>query len=1197
MKSSGEKNKPVTNSNFRFIKPLFPSESVSKISSPEEYAFFRLFEQNQAIMLLLEPQEDGNHKILDANPAACLFYGYSKEEILKLSIADFSIKSPEIRKENMRKALNSRSTTFIFQHRLANKEIRELNVIASPLEIGNKKLVFVIEYDITEGQSLLRKIKNKQAYNKMLFELSPVGLFLMELDGTIVDGNKAALEIIGEEKEILIGLNLFHSELLSEENRTQFLKDLKKRELANFPDLSSDYYFKRKDGSSIYIRCKGELITYQDKPYFLGSFIDISHQKQDEIKLQASENKYSNLADFTFEWEYWVNPEGKYSYISPSCEKTTGYPASAFEENPLLLVEITHPDFKQIVRKHLKEELENHLPHQMEFKIVNKAGEEVWIEHQCRPIYDSNQHYLGKRGINRNITKEKQAYEELLRSNERFKNLSDLTFEGILFHQNGIIKDVNHALENLSGYKREEAIGHGLTEFIQNDNFKSVILKNMRKKHALPYEGKLIKKDGSLLAVEIEGKDYWMDGEVVRAVAIRDISEKKKTLSKLQFLTKALNNSKEVVFTCDINGIINYINLEFTHLYGYTEEEVINKVSPRILKSGNTSDEEYKIYWKKIRAKESVSTTYVNKTKSGQLLHIEASADPILDEDDTLIGFLAIQRDISERIKQENRQAVVTAITSAVLQDHDLDDLLQIIQFEINKLMDASNFYFAFYDNESDSFTTPYFSDEYDSMTEFPANGSLTGYMIRKNKALRVNKSEIEKFIEEAKIEAIGEIPAQWLGVPLIINNEVTGAFAIQSYSNPKAYGAEDKKILEIIASQISLAIDRKKKEEELRTALAKAQESDRLKSTFLATMSHELRTPLNAIIGFSDLADNERSKEEIIKFCQIIHKSGTHLLGIVNEVFDFTLIDTGEMKLYYEEHKLKEIFDDLYQIIQKEQLTLHKEDIKLSYHMPESYQDVVFITDKQRFQQVFINLLKNALKFTDKGSIEFGFSALEEDYLQFFVKDSGIGIAKDKQDIIFDIFRQADDSHTRKHDGVGLGLSISKKIISQMQGSIWVESTLGKGTNFYFKLPFNSQTLPSKQPLIERKKKKKLKVNAHSILIAEDDAVNFSLIKSMLESLKLELIWAKDGKEAIDIVEENPEIDLILMDIRMPILNGLEASKIIKKAHPNLPIIAQTAYAISGDRELALQAGCDNYISKPIQKSLLFDLIKKYLD
>ncbi len=1197
MKSSEQKNKSTTHSNFRFIKPLFPSERLSKFSSPEEYAFFKLFEQNQAIMLLLEPHKNGNHKIVDANPAACRFYGYSKEEILKLSIADFSIKSSKIRKENMRKALKSPSTTFVFQHRLANKEIRELNVIASPLKFSNRKLIFVIEYDITEEQAIVQKIKNEQAYNKMLFELSPIGLFLMELDGTIVDGNKAAFEIIGEEKESLIGLNLFHSKLLSKENRAQFLNDLKKGGQTNLPDFFNEYTFKRKDGEIIYIRGKGELITHEEKPYLLGSFIDFSSQIQDEIKLKESEAKYKNLADFTFEWEYWVNPEGKFSYISPSCKKTTGYSAKAFQENPHLLVEITHPDFKQLVKNHLEEELENHLPHQMEFKIVNASGKEVWIEHQCRPIYDSNQHYLGKRGINRNITKEKQVYQELLESNERFKNLSELTFEGILFHQNGIIKDVNHALEKLSGYKREEAIGHGLTEFIQNDNFKSVILKNMRKKHALPYEGKLIKKDGSLLAVEIEGKDYWMGGEVIRTVAIRDISEKKKTLSKLQFLTKALNNSKEVVFTCDINGIINYINLEFTHLYGYTEEEVLNKVTPRIFKSGTTSDEEYSLYWKKILSKESISTTYVNKTKSGQLIHIEASADPILDEDDTLIGFLAIQRDISERINQENRRAVVSAITSAVLQDHDLDDLLQIIQFEINKLMDASNFYFAFYDKESNSFTTPYFSDQYDNLTEFPAEGSLTAYMIGKNKALRVCKTEIEKFIEEKKIEAIGEIPSQWLGVPLIIDNEITGAFALQSYTDTKAYSAEDKNILEIIASQISLAIDRKKKEEELKTALAKAQESDRLKSTFLATMSHELRTPLNAIIGFSDLVDSERSKEEIIKFCQIINKSGTHLLGIVNEVFDFTLIDTGEMKLYYEDYKLKEIFDDLYQIIQKEQLTLHKEDIKLSYFIPEDYQEVVFSTDKQRFQQVFINLLKNALKFTDKGHIEFGFHAVEKDYLQFFVKDSGIGIAKDKHEIIFDIFRQADDSHTRKHDGVGLGLSISKKIIFQMQGSIWVDSTLGKGTGFYFKLPYAPVVSVSNPKVNESKNIKKLKNTEHTILIAEDNAINFSLMESMLENLKFKLIWAKNGKEVIDLVKGNPKIDLVLMDIRMPILNGLEASKIIKKLRPNLPIIAQTAYAISGDKELALQAGCDNYISKPIQKTLLFDLIKKYLD
>jgi len=221
--------------------------------------------------------------------------------------------------------------------------------------------------------------------------------------------------------------------------------------------------------------------------------------------------------------------------------------------------------------------------------------------------------------------------------------------------------------------------------------------------------------------------------------------------------------------------------------------------------------------------------------------------------------------------------------------------------------------------------------------------------------------------------------------------------------------------------------------------------------------MSHELRTPLNAIIGFSDLAEDDRPKQEIIDFCKIINTSGNHLLGIVNEVFDFTLIETGEIKLTYDKYNVNSILNDVFLIIQKEQIALNKTNINLSYHIPENHSNLVIKTDIQRLKQVLINLLKNALKFTDVGNIDYGFNIIEKNgvlIIQFYVKDTGIGISQENQNVIFDVFRQADDSNTRKHDGVGLGLSISKKIINLMGGEISLDSRLGKGSTFTFDFP-----------------------------------------------------------------------------------------------------------------------------------------------
>ena len=1146
-----------------------------------------LFYNSKAIMLLIKPNKEGNHLIVDANQAALDFYGYPYETLVKMHIGEIYLSSKEQRKQQMDKALKNVGNSFLMKHQLANKELKDVKVSASPIILNGKKRMFVIVQDISEQTKAIQESKDQQEYAQTLFNLSPDGMFLLSLEGKITEGNNASFKLLGTTKEKIIGKNLFRTNYLNDKDKARFINRIKQIKSGSHTE-SLTYQIQRSDGRNIFVEGKAELIKFKGDKYLLGTIRNITERKLQEQKLKESEAKFKYLADYTFEWEYWMNPDGEYIYSSPSCEKTTGYSTSAFEENPNLLVEITVPEYRDAVQKHFSEEIELEEIHKMEFQIAKQNGERVWIEHSCKPIYDNQGKYLGKRGINRNITKERKAKDELEESRDRYQKLSQLTFEGILIHKDGIIQDTNLALEKLLGYSRDELIGNKIVDIFTIEGSQEKVAKNIALAYSKPYEILIQHKNGSFIDLEIEAKDITFNGELMRVTALRDITEKKKARKRLSFLNTALHHSQEVVFTTDKEGVFNYINPEFTRLYGYSIEDVIRKETPRILKSGNTSDKEYSDFWNKLLLKKSFTSTYINKSKNGSLIDIEASFNPILDENGSIIGFLAIQHDITTRKKHELQQAVIASISSAVLQDFEYEKLLQFIQAEINKLIDAQNFYFAMYDKYSETISSHYFSDEYDYTPSIPSKGSLTGYLIKQKKPILVNKKEIRQLIESRKITKIGELAAQWLGVPLIKNKEVIGAFVIQSYTNENAYTIEDLKVLEIIASQISLALERKKNEEELRIALVKAQESDRLKSTFLATMSHELRTPLNAIIGFSDLADEEKSKEEIISFCNIINRSGNHLLGIVNEVFDFTLFDTGDIKLSYGEYPIKDILEDLFKIIQKEQITQNKENIKLSYYIPKEHKNLLIKTDNQRINQVLLNILKNAVKFTDSGSIKYGFNVLKENkapILQFFIEDTGIGIEKGKQEIIFDVFRQANDSHTRKHDGVGLGLAISKKIISLMQGEIWLESETGKGSKFTINLPCHLSTAKSEPDNKHQQKAKPKKHIKKNILIAEDESLNYELLEFILKPLEANIIWAKNGKEALDITKSNAKIDLILMDIRMPILNGLEATKQIKTLSPNLPIIAQTAYAISGDKELALKAGCDNYISKPINK------------
>ena len=392
---------------------------------------------------------------------------------------------------------------------------------------------------------------------------------------------------------------------------------------------------------------------------------------------------------------------------------------------------------------------------------------------------------------------------------------------------------------------------------------------------------------------------------------------------------------------------------------------------------------------------------------------------------------------------------------------------------------------------------------------------------------------------------------------------------------------------------------ERERIHHELISAKEKAEESDRLKSAFLANMSHELRTPLNAIIGFSGLMIDAGSDNETISNLNIILNSGQHLLSLVEEILDNSMIETGQIKIKYEKVDINLILYDVKNIIQGEKLKENKTEIELILKIDPELKDNYIFTDARKLKQVLINLLKNALKFTDKGYIEFGFTEIKKanvKYLKFFVKDTGIGIEKKHYDLIFNIFRQIDDTHTRKFGGTGIGLSIAKKITEMLGGEIWVESELGKGSIFYFTIPSLSDKIQKENITSDTVKVAENNFSGKTILIAEDEFSNFEFLRMLFTKMNIRVLWAKNGIEAVNICEYDSSVNLVLMDIKIPMWNGYEATRKIKKMRPELPVIAQTAYAMMTDREDALKAGCDDYLSKPLQIKQLKELVEKYL-
>jgi signal transduction histidine kinase len=377
---------------------------------------------------------------------------------------------------------------------------------------------------------------------------------------------------------------------------------------------------------------------------------------------------------------------------------------------------------------------------------------------------------------------------------------------------------------------------------------------------------------------------------------------------------------------------------------------------------------------------------------------------------------------------------------------------------------------------------------------------------------------------------------------------------------------------------------------DELLLAKEKAEESDRLKTAFLANLSHEIRTPMNGIIGFSELLiSTEATSEEKSDYKSIIENSCKQLLGVVNDIIDISKIESGIIEIKKQVVNLNMLMQEIHSF---NSLSAKEKGINFDLVTGLDEEKSVILTDDIKLRQVLSNLVGNALKFTSDGSIRFGYK-VKGRFLEFFVSDTGIGISPGKLEVVFDRFIQEDDTITRKYGGTGLGLSIAKAYVEKLGGEIWVESEENVGSQFYFTLPIENTDLKvdNDKFLILPANSNKLKV-----LLVEDIHINVVLLKEFLKKYDLEIIEAHTGEEAIKIFEKYGDLGLIFMDIKLPGIDGFEVTRRIRIMNGRIPIIAQTAHAFTKERDIAKAVGCNEIITKPITQTSVDDVISKYL-
>jgi PAS domain S-box-containing protein len=732
------------------------------------------------------------------------------------------------------------------------------------------------------------------------------------------------------------------------------------------------------------------------------------------------------------------------------------------------------------------------------------------------------------------------------------------------------------------------------------------------------------KKHGILILKDFENNNAFNDDdlELLKFIAKQTTLaiQKNKSEEKIRQLTLSVEQSPVCIIITNVDGIIEYVNNSFTEITDYSKDEVIGK-NTNILKSGKTTKKTYEKLWQTIKNGEIWKGILINKKKSGEIYYEEAKISPVFNRENEITHYVAIKEDISERIlkekelleakenAEESESKFKNLLVEMQMKNREISALLdgakkilEISSFEktakilfdsCKKLTGAKVGYVSLLSETGEENIVSFLDNVADNGTldtNLPIHvSSIREQAYRKKETVYHNdfhKSEWEKHMPDGYV-----IMKNVLFAPLVLKNQAVGLIGLANKNDN--FNDADARMVTAFGELASLALFNSKNIEELKGAKEKAEESGQLKSSFLANMSHEVRTPMNGIVGFSQfLKDPDLTHENKLRYINIINESCQQLLRIIEDILEISKLETGQIEIFNEEFDAGEIINLVYD--NHKEICKNK-GIELEYKNYLSQNKTLF-NDKMKVTHMLNNLMNNAIKFTHEGKIELGIKESTNE-MEFYVKDTGIGIEFEIQDKIFERFRQAELTMSRTYGGTGLGLAIAKGYADLMNGEIHVDSKPGFGSTFSVKIPHKKSAIKADVSEFIEAYDPIISFNNASVLIAEDEEINYQYLKRVFNEIGVNnILRAYNGKEAIDICEQNQAINLIMMDLKMPIMNGFEATRKIKSTNPKVPIVAQTALAIPGDKQKAMEAGCDDYITKPIDYDSLLALIEKYI-
>jgi len=1109
-----------------------------------------------------------------------------------------------------------------------NSAFKNIDIAEKIIQIIAIKVEKILEKILFQDKINLKNIDLEETETRLseAQKIAKVGSFVLDVS----TGNWESSDILNE----ILGININFQKnkqsianLVHPSDRDTVLIDIEDVIIKKIPSYNKEYRIIRdNDQKTVWIHSLGKLVqdANGNSIKIIGSMQDITKRKQIEeelveakIKAEKSELLFKTIIEQAGDAMFLSDVNGNIVNVNTRACKNLGY-----SKAELLTMKVSDLDGMYTSLTNVSEvwdTIQSNSQTTIETIHKHKNGSVFPVEVNIGAFQ------LGGEKLFLGFARDISLRKKISRDNKLLSAaVSQSANVIVITDSKGNIEYTNPKFSEVTGYSAEEALGQNprilnsgkLPKSFYTNLWATILAGEIWQGqfHNISKSGEIIWEQSTITPIINE------QGIITNFLAIKeDISEKiqseinlEEAYSKIKesedYLKRILQTANEGFWIIDTTGVTIEVNAKLCQILEYEEKEFVNKSIFNFVDSENVE-----IFKEQLKNREQgLSTSYEIEltTKKGKKVRCLFNTSPIYNNLNERLGSFALVTDItklkiaSNKLKTKNKEL----------------NELSIELYDNNKLLiDSRDRYLNIFEHTPVSIFEEDFSEVIALLTkkkkEVPnleiylnENLNFVKLCISKIKILNVNESclnlfgvkdikglikHFQKTNNEKSFEALKK---EFLA---IANNDKTFITETEflTTKGEKIIGYVKLALIGNKGKAIATIIDItniKKTENELIIAKEKAEESNRLKTAFLNNMSHEIRTPMNGILGFSELLNNENlSPVKRNYFVSIIQNSGKQLLQVIDDILEISRLGTKQVKVLESKVCLNDLLLELFSIFD---LKAKENGVPLYVKNQLSDCESTIYTDKGKLQKIISNLLENALKFTNKGNITFGYQ-LVDNQLEIFVRDTGIGIKPEKIDIIFERFSQEEKDLSRNASGLGLGLSIAKENTELLGGEISVESTKWEGSTFWVKIPYKRVKNPNKD---DCSPSKEVDVRSkYKVLIVEDEEVNYLFIEIILTDkimLNCDIIHARNGKEALDICKNETDIDFVLMDINMPVMDGYESTRKIREFNPNLPIIAQTAYSTPEDKEKALAAGCNNFISKPINKDELKSIIDSHL-